>query len=144
MSRNASASLAFAAALGLAAAFALPQPAFAQADVLTAKKLVCLPEKITRCKSVGVDCESKEATARDKTQPLTFDLAGKKGLMRRNGSDAPVGDVTEDKVEGDVRVIVLAGGGGQTPITFRVKKDGKTEGSRADGQLKMEISCTAG
>ena len=135
---------AFAAALGLAAAVAFPQAALAQADVLTAKKLVCLPDKITRCKSANTDCESKEATARDKTQPLTFDLEGKKGLMRRNGNDAPVGDVTEDKVEGDVRVIVLGGSGGQTPITFRVKKDGKTEGTRADGQLKMEITCTAG
>ena len=133
-----------AVALGLAAVAALPQPAFAQADVLTAKKLVCLPDKITRCKSANTDCETKEATARDKTQPLTFDLEGKKGLMRRNNNDAPVGDITEDKVEGDVRILVLAGPGNQTPITFRVQKDGKTEGTRADGQLKMEISCTAG
>lgn len=131
-----------AAALGLAAAAA--PPAFAQAEVLTAKKLVCLPDKITRCKSANTDCETKEATARDKTQPLTFDLEGKKGLMRRNNNDAPVGDITEDKVDGGVRILVLAGPGGQTPITFRVQKDGKTEGTRADGQLKMEISCTAG
>ena len=142
MRRTVPAFLAFAAAIGLAAVAA--PPAFAQADVLTAKKLVCLPDKITRCKSANTDCETKEATARDKTQPLTFDLEGKKGLMRRNNNDAPVGDITEDKVDGGVRILVLAGPGGQTPITFRVQKDGKTEGTRADGQLKMEISCTAG
>ena len=132
-----------AAAFGFAAAFALPQPASAQADALTAKKLTCLPERVTRCKSAGVECETKEATERDKTQPLIFDLGAKKGIMRRNGEERPVGDILEDKVEGDVRVIVL-GGGGQTPITFRVKKDGKTEGARADGQLKMDVACTAG
>lgn len=133
------------AALGLAAAaaFALPQPALAQADVLTAKKLVCTPDKVTRCKSAGVECETKEATARDKTQPLIFDFDGKKGLMRREGNERPVGDISEDKVEGEVRTLTL-GGGGQTPIAFRIKKDGKTEGARSDGTLKMEITCTAG
>lgn len=128
------------AALGLAAALALPQAASAQTDVLTAKKLVCTPDKMMRCKSVGVECETKEATARDKTQPLIFDLEAKKALMRREGNDRPVGDVTEDKVEGEVRTIVLSGGG-QTPLTFRVAKSGKTEGARADGTLKMDITC---
>ncbi|MBI1831331.1 MAG: hypothetical protein HYR84_07775, partial [Planctomycetes bacterium] len=70
------------AALGLATALALPQPALGQSDVLTARKLVCTPDKITRCKSAGVECETKEATARDKTQPLIFDFDSKKGLMR--------------------------------------------------------------
>ncbi len=129
------------AALALAAALALPQTASAQADVLTAKKVACTPEKVTRCKSAGVECESKEATARDKTQPLILDFEGKKGAMRRDGNERPVGDISEDKVEGDTRTFVL--GGGQTPIAFRMKKDGKTEGTRADGTLKMEISCKA-
>jgi len=131
------------AALGLAAALALPQPASAQADVLTAKKLVCTPDKVTRCKSAGVECETKEASARDKTQPLIFDFESKKGVMRRDGNERPVGDISDDKVEGEVRTLTL-GGGGQTPLAFRIKKDGKTEGARTDGTLKMEITCTAG
>jgi hypothetical protein len=124
----------------IAAAFALPAAASAQ-DVLTAKKLACTPDKVTRCKSAGVECESKEATARDKTQPLILDFAGKKGLMRREKEERPVGDITDDKVEGEVRVVVLGGPGGQVPLTFRIKKDGKTEGVRRDGTLTMEISC---
>jgi hypothetical protein len=131
------------AALGLATALALPQPAAAQADVLTARRLVCTPDKVTRCKSAGVECETREATARDKTQPLVFDFEAKKGLMRREGNDRPVGDLSEDKVEGDVRTLVL-GGGGQVPLSFRINKDGKTEGTRSDGTLKMEITCAAG
>jgi hypothetical protein len=127
-------------ALAVLATLALPAAAAAQ-DVLTAPKLACTPDKVTRCKAAGVECETKEATARDKTQPLIFDFAGKKGLMRREKEERPVGDITDDKVEGEVRVVVLGGPGGQVPLTFRIQKDGKTEGGRSDGTLKMEISC---
>jgi hypothetical protein len=127
------------AAFGLAAVLAFPQFAAAQADVLTAKKLACTPERIARCETADT-CEFKPASDRDKTQPLVFDFGGKKASMRREGSERPVGDLTDDKVEGDVRVVVL-GGGGQTPITFRIAKDGKAVGTRADNKLKMEIAC---
>jgi hypothetical protein len=127
------------AAFGLAAVLALPQLAAAQADVLTAKKLACTPERIARCETADT-CEFKAASDRDKTQPLVFDFEGKKASMRREGNERPVGDLTDDKVDGDVRVVVL-GGGGQTPITFRIAKDGKAVGTRADNKLKMEIAC---
>ena len=72
---------------------------------------------------------------------MKIDFAGKKGLMRREKEERSVGDITDDKVEGEVRVVVLGGPGGQVPLTFRIKKDGKAEGRRGDGTLTMEISC---
>jgi len=138
------------AALGLAAALAfavaLPEAALAQpADFLTVKKVACAPERMTRCKEGGVECESKEASAGDKKQLLVIDFAVKKAVMRREGEERPYGDVGEEKVEGDIRTIVIVRQQGERKnlVTFRLDKSGKMESTQNEGRVKLEVTCAA-
>ncbi|MCW5772851.1 MAG: hypothetical protein KIT16_14500 [Rhodospirillaceae bacterium] len=136
-------SLAAAAAL---LSLALPDAAFAETtDFLTVKKISCSPDRVTRCKAVGVECETKDATPRDKGNLLVVDFAGKKVFSRRNGEDKPFGVVLEDKVNGDGRDFVLGRSAEDTKNTliFRLMKDGKMTGTRNEGKIKMEATCKA-
>lgn len=135
-----------AAALGGALTLAVPAASVAQpADFLTAKKVACAPERMTRCKSPGVECETREASAGDKRQLLVIDFAAKKAFMRRESGERPFGDVAEDTIAGEVRTIALVRGAGERKSTqiYRLRKDGKMESTRNEGRLKLEITCTA-
>lgn len=130
--------------------FALPltigvsAAAFAQTDFLTIKKIACAPDRLTRCKSAGVECETKDASPGDKARPLVIDFESKKVAMRRDGEDRPFGLVLADKVEGDVRNVVIGRGDkpdAQDTLTFTLRKDGKMDGTRNDGRNKMETTC---
>jgi hypothetical protein len=100
---------------------------------------------MTRCKADGGECETRDASPRDKAQLLVIDFAAKEAFMRRDGKERLFGEVAEDKVEGEVRNIVIARGGGETKrmAPFRLAKDGKMVGTRDDGRIKMEITCKA-
>jgi len=130
--------------LALPLAIGVPAAALAQTDFLTIKKIACAPDRMTRCKSVGVECESKDASPSDKAQLLVIDFENKKVAMRRKAEERPFGLVLEDKVAGDVRTVVL--GRGDKPDTkdtlaFTLRKDGKMDGTREEGRIKMETTC---
>ena len=134
-------SLLLAGSIALAAAPA----ALAQTDFLTAKKLSCAPDRMTRCKAPGQECETREASASDKQQPLVIDFEAKKVSMQRGGESRDFGLVLEDKVEGDTRKVKL--GRGDDPNTketleFVLGKDGKMLGVRDEGKIKFEATCT--
>jgi len=134
-------SLLLAGSIALAAAPA----ALAQTDFLTAKKLSCAPDRMHRCKAPGQECESRDASASDKQQPLILDFEAKKVAMQRGGETRPFGLVLEDKVEGDTRKVKI--GRGDDPNTketldFVLAKDGKMVGTRDEGKIKMETTCT--
>jgi hypothetical protein len=127
--------------IGLAAA-GWSAPAQAQTDFLTAAKIACAPERMTRCKEPGVECVTREAGERDKAQLLVLDFAGKKALLSRDGEERPFGDVMEDRVDGAVRRIVVARPQNpQETLSLTLRKDGKMDGVRDSGRIKMEVTC---
>lgn len=134
------------APLGLVLGLAFPPWAAAQqTDFLTAKKIACVPERVTRCKSPGLECESKDASARDKTEVLIVDFESKKASVRRGTEERAIGAVLEDKVEGDARTVVIGEtqpDGQKRSLSLSLKKSGKMEGSRDEGRIKMETTCS--
>jgi hypothetical protein len=133
------------AAVGLVFSLAFSLPAAAETDFLKAPKVACAPDRMTRCKSPGSECETREASEGDKKQLLVIDFTAKKAVMRRERGERPYGDVGEEKVEGDTRVIVLVRERGErkTSLTFRLKGNGKMESTQNEGRVKLEISCVA-
>ena len=129
----------------VAAALAVAAPALAQdVDFMTAKKISCVPDRLTRCKAPGVECETRETSASDKAQPLVIDFVAKKSFILRDGQERAFGDVTEDKVEADGRRIVLSPGQeARNALTFILLKTGKMDGTREEGRIKMETTCKA-
>lgn len=120
-------SLAAAAILSLA----LPGAAVAETtDFLTVKKVVCSPDRVTRCKSAGVECESKDATPRDKANLLVIDFGAKKVFTRRENDEKPFGIVLGRSAEDTKNTLV-----------FHLTKDGKMSGTRNEGLIKMEATC---
>lgn len=135
-------SLLLAGSIALAAA----PSAFAQTDFLTVKKISCVPEKMTRCQSPGKDCESRDASASDKQQPLIIDFESKKVSMRRGGETREFGVVADDKVEGDTRKVKLRQGtdpATKDTLDFTLGKDGKMLGTREEGKITFEATCSA-
>jgi hypothetical protein len=139
MTRTLSAALAFAAALA-----ALPQLAAAQTDFATAAKVACVPDKVTRCSEPG-KCTTRDASPKDKGQVLVIDFAGKSVAMKRGEQAREIGKVTEDKVEGGVRTIVMKEGEGPNGRTAHMKlgKDGKLSIDFGGAGNKAEATCTA-
>jgi hypothetical protein len=121
----------------------LPSLAAAQqANFLAAGKIECVLERLTQCKAPGVECESREPSARDKGETLVIDFTSKKAFNRRDDQERPFRDVVEDKVEGDVRKIALARGGGERDFAFQLVKDGKMTGTRGRSRWTLELRCT--
>lgn len=133
------------ALLVLACGLALAQPAAAQADFLTAPKVACTPESVTRCTAPGT-CTTRPASARDKTEILAIDFAGKKATVRRGGDTKPLGDVVEEQVSGDVRRFVIAESGGTGPgsrLASTLSKAGKLALLIGNDGSKAEATCVA-
>ena len=142
MSRPLSAAIAF--VLVASASAALPQLAAAQTDFATVGKVACVPDKVTNCAEPG-KCTTREASARDKAQVLVIDFAGKSVSMKRGEEARQVGKLTEDKVEGGVRTLVMLDGepGKGRTANMKLGKDGKLSiDFGADGN-KAEATCTA-
>lgn len=131
--------------LAFVAAIAVVAPVMAQTtDFMTAPKISCVPDRMTRCKSPGVECETRETSERDRAQPLVIDFAAKKAFISRDGKESAFADVTEDKVEGEARRVVLAPGQeARNALVFLLQKSGKMEGTREEGRIKMETTCKA-
>lgn len=90
------------APLALAAGLALASAAAAQSNFLTAPKVGCVPESITRCGTDG-KCETRPASAKDKTEVLVIDFTAKKVLIRAGEKEQDLGEVADDKAEGQER-----------------------------------------
>ena len=138
MSRPLSAAIAFVLAAGI------PQLAAAQTDFATVGKVACVPDKVTNCSEPG-KCTTREASARDKTQVLVIDFAGKSVSMKRGEEARQVGKLTEDKVEGGVRTLVMLDGepGKGRTANMKLTKDGKLSIDFGAGGNKAEATCTA-
>jgi len=132
------------AALALVAA-GLPGLAAAQTDFATVGKVQCVPDTVTRCSEPG-KCTTREASPNDKAQVLVLDFGGKTVSMRRGDQAREVGKVTEDKLEGGVRLIVMTEGEGANVRIARMKltKEGKLSiefGGASGGSAAA--TCTA-
>ena len=138
MSRTTAAAIAFAAVL------ALPQLAAAQTDFATAGKVACVPDTVTRCSEPG-KCTTRDASARDKSQVLVIDFAGKSVSMKRGEKAREVGKLTQDKVDGGVRTIVMIDGepGKGRTANMKLTKDGKLSIDFGGAGNKAEATCTA-
>ena len=139
MNHPLAATLAFAASLA-----ALPQIAAAQTDFATVGKIACVPDSVTSCSEPG-KCTTRDASPGDKAQVLIIDFAGKQVSMKRGENAREVGKVTEDKVDGDVRMITMKEGEGPDGRTARMKlgKDGKLSIDFGGAGNKAEATCTA-
>ncbi len=129
---------------GLACLAALATPAYAQGDFLTAPKVACTPDSVTRCS--GGQCTTKPATAKDKGEVLVIDFAAKKVSVRAGGKVNPFAEIAEDQVSGEERQFALAPGEGKNGERLRAKlsKAGKlslaigADGSRAEATCAVE------
>jgi hypothetical protein len=135
MTRPLAAALAFSAALA-----GLPPLAAAQTDFATVGKVACVPDTVTRCSEPG-KCTTRDASPGDKAQVLVIDFAGKQVSMKQGDRSREVGKVTEDKVEGGVRMIVMKEGDART-AHMKLGKDGKLTLDMGGGN-KAEATCTA-
>ena len=133
------------ALLALAAGLGLSQPAFAETDFLTQGKIVCTPERVTRC---GADqkCTTREASARDKTEVLVIDFAGKSASVRKEGALKPFADVVDVKVEGEERRFAFAepgkSGSGEK-LEAILSKSGRLTLLTGKNGSKAEAICVA-
>ena len=135
------------AALGaaFAAALAFAPQAAAQTDFLTAGKIACTPESVTRCSEPG-KCTTRAASAGDKNETLIVDFAGKKISIRKGGDAKPFADLAEDQVSGEVRRFVLdkSGGKGSGPkLEATLTKAGKLTLLVGKVGGKAEATCVA-
>lgn len=130
---------------GMLLGVALPQMAAAQTDPLAAKKLSCIPDKFTRC-SADNKCETREASARDKTQPLVIDTETKQAVVRReNNQERAFGTIVDDKVEGEVRTMTLREAGSAAnpaSLTLKITRAGKLTMTGTDGRARAEATCS--
>jgi hypothetical protein len=130
---------------GLALALALPQPAAAQTDFTKAPKVACTPDSVTRCEAAD-KCTTRSASARDKTEVLVIDFAGKQASVRKGDQTKRFGDVIDDKVEGELRSFAVAesGRGGQgEKLGATLSKSGKLTLLLGGNGNKAEATCTA-
>ncbi len=130
---------------GLALAAAASQPAFAQTDFLKAPKVACSPESVTRCSNGK--CTTKTATAKDKSDILVIDFAGKKASVRRGSDAKPFADIVDETLEGENRRFALAEPGkpnGGDKLSATLTKAGRlllaisTDGSKAEAVCTVE------
>lgn len=128
---------------GLALAAAASSPAFAQADFLKAPKVACSPESVTRC-SNG-QCTTKAATAKDRSDVLVVDFAGKKASVRRGSEAKPFADIVDEKLEGEERRFSLAEpgkNGAGDKLSATLTKAGKLLLALGRDGSKAEATCT--
>jgi hypothetical protein len=128
-------------ALGVLAAPAAAQ----QGDFLTAKKIACVPDHVTRC-SAPDKCETKEASARDKSEVLVIDFEAKKSAVRKDGKEEPFADIVEDKVEGDLRSFLMREPGSTDnakAIAVTISKTGKLTLKLDGDRHRAEATCRA-
>ena len=130
---------------GVLLGIALPQLAAAQSDPLTAKKLSCVPDKFTRC-AADDKCETREASARDKAQPLIIDTETKAVVVRReNNQERAFGTIVDDKVAGEVRTLTLREPGDPNKpasITLAITRAGKLTMTSNEGRRRAEATCS--
>ena len=132
---------AFAPALALALASAAA-PAFAQADMLTAPRLACVAQSVTRCSAKG-KCATQPASAKDRAEILVVDFRLKTARVRRKGAMRPFAEIVSERVEGGERRFVLEEVGSNTRIDVAVSKSGRLTlaiGRDGDGAV---AACTA-
>jgi len=132
------------AAAAFILAAGLPQLAAAQTDFATVGKVACVPDTVTSCSESG-KCTTRDASARDKSQVLVIDFAGKSVSMRNGEKAREVGKLTEDKVDGGVRTIVMTEGqpGKARSARMTLSKDGRLSIAFGAGGNKAEATCTA-
>jgi hypothetical protein len=128
------------AAIGVALGLALPQAAAQTADFLTAKKVACVPDRIIRCDAAN-KCETKDATAADKTEVLVIDFTVKKASVRKAGKEEPFGDVADDKVEGELRTFAVKSG--NESMAMRLTKAGALTLLLEGEKNRAEATCSA-
>lgn len=130
---------------GVLLGVALPQMAAAQSDLLTARKLSCVPDKFTRC-AADDKCETREASARDKATPLIIDAETKQVVVRREDrQDRAFGTIVDDKVAGDVRTMSLRETGDPNKpasITLTITRAGRLTMSSDQGRRRAEATCS--
>lgn len=61
-----------------------------------------MPDSVTRCDANG-KCETRQASAKDKSEVLVIDFTVKKVSIRAGDKRQDLGDVSDDKVEGEER-----------------------------------------
>jgi hypothetical protein len=122
----------------------LPQVAAAQTDFATVGKVQCVPDTVTRCTEPG-KCTTRDASPGDKAQVLVIDFGGKTVSMRRGDEAREIGKVTEDKVEGGVRLVVMTEERGGATCTARMKltKEGKLSIDFGGTGGSAEATCAA-
>lgn len=131
------------AVLALAAGLAFAGPAAADTDFMTAPKVACTPDSVTRCEAAD-KCTTKPASASDKAEVLVIDFAGKKAAIRKGGETKDFGDVVQDEVAGDVRKIAVTelGKNGQGDrLAMTLSKTGKLTLDIGGKGNKAEASC---
>ena len=127
--------------LGLA--LALPQLAAAQAtNFLTATKIGCAPDKVTRCSSDD-KCESRDASAKDKAEVLVIDFAEKKAGVRSGDKVQPFGTIVGDQVTGEERRFsIQAGTDTSKAIAITLSRSGKLTLLLDGNRHRAEATCT--
>ncbi len=124
-------------------------PSVAQGtEVHKASKVICTPEKLTRCDEQN-KCETTDASARDRGRPLIFDFAAKKAIERRvdgdKSEDREIGIIAEDATAGDVRTVVVRRekADADAPPVMSAKLDGKGKltGESRRGRQRFEATC---
>ncbi|MCW5772853.1 MAG: hypothetical protein KIT16_14510 [Rhodospirillaceae bacterium] len=132
-------SLAF-APLGLVLGVALVPVAAAQNALLTAPKVACTPDRMTRCTAAD-QCTTTAATAKDKTEVLVIDFAAKKASIRKNGQAKEFGAVIDETVEGGIRKFAV--GQGSQKMLMTLTGDGKLTLMMGGAGNRAEATCTA-
>lgn len=133
------------ALLGLGCGLALAQPAAAQSDFLTAPKVACAPDSVTRCTAADA-CTTRPASARDKAEILVIDFAGKKVSVRKDGDTKPFGNVIDEQVSGGLRrfaVTESGRSGGGEKLAMTLSQSGKLTLLIGSDGNKAEATCVA-
>jgi hypothetical protein len=107
-------------------------------------KYVCTPDVSTLCDKDN-KCQNEPATAADKEEKLLLDFAAKKAETRRDGKLEPVGDIVDEKVEGDKRLFGIRVSG-NPPLVMRSEiAGGKMTGRMTNegSTLTLVFDCAA-
>jgi hypothetical protein len=131
------------ASLGLLCSLLPAERAAAQADLTTARKVACTPERATRCSAPG-NCTTRTASPRDKEEVLIIDFADRKIMVRKAGGTKQFAEVVDDQPNGDLRRFAMAqpsgakGAGEKVAVTL--SKSGTLTIVLGNGN-KAEASC---
>jgi hypothetical protein len=135
-----------AAPLAFALGLALGSPALAQSNFLTAPKIGCTPDTVTRC-SAADKCETRPASDKDKNEVLVLDFSAKKASIRAPDKTQEFGEIAGDQVaDGERRFSIRPAGAtdDSRAVKIMLKGDGKLtlflggNLNRADATCKLE------